>query len=116
MIRRSPRARARRGIAAAAATAAVSAGLLAAISAPAAAGPPGSDAPEFVQADGDRLVLDGRTYEFARTNQYYLGYKSHAMVDAMLDDAAAAGFDVVRTWGFRDYQNPDGSGSVHSGG
>lgn len=116
MFRRSPRARATRGIAAAAATAVATAGLAAAVSAPAAAGPPGSDDPEFVQAHGERLVLDGRTYEFAGTNQYYLGYKSQTMVDAMLDDAATAGFDVVRTWGFRDYQNPDGSGSVHSGG
>ena len=43
---------------------------------------PGS---HFVQARGDRLVLGGRTYEFTGTNNYYLGYKSTAMVDAVLD-------------------------------
>jgi len=68
---------------------------------------------EFVTAKGGKLVLAGKTYEFAGTNNYYLGYKSEAMVDAVLDDAAEAGFDVVRTWGFQDLQNPDGSGSVH---
>lgn len=68
---------------------------------------------EFVTAKGGKLVLAGKTYEFAGTNNYYLGYKSEAMVDAVLDDAAQAGFDVVRTWGFQDLQNPDGSGSVH---
>ncbi|MFF2371402.1 cellulase family glycosylhydrolase [Agromyces sp. NPDC058110] len=67
----------------------------------------------FVQANGSRLELAGKTYEFAGTNTYYLGYKSPAMVDAVLDDAKAAGFDVIRTWGSQDYQNPDGTGSVH---
>ena len=120
MFPRTSRASALRRIAAAAATAALGASLATLATSPAAAAtqakPPGSDAPGFVQAHGQRLVLDGRTYEFAGTNQYYLGYKSRTMVDAMLDDAATAGFDVVRTWGFRDYQNPDGSGSVHTGG
>jgi mannan endo-1,4-beta-mannosidase len=83
-------------------------------SSPALAAPPVS-APDshFVEAKGNRLTLAGKSYEFAGTNNYYLGYKSPAMVDAVLDDAAAAGFDVIRTWGFQDYQNPDGSGSVH---
>ena len=35
------------------------------------------------------------------------------MLEAVLDDAQEAGFDVIRTWGSQDYQNPDGSGSVH---
>ncbi|MCA0296913.1 MAG: cellulase family glycosylhydrolase [Actinobacteria bacterium] len=68
---------------------------------------------QFVTSQGGRLTLAGRPYEFAGTNNYYLGYKSHAMVDAVLDDAKAAGFDAIRTWGFQDFQNPDGTGSVH---
>jgi len=79
--------------------------------APAHAAPSASTS--FVTAKGSSLRLDSKTFEFAGTNNYYLGYKSEAMVDAVLDDADEAGFDVVRTWGFQDFQNPDGSGSVH---
>lgn len=67
----------------------------------------------YVTAKAGKLWLEGTPYEFAGTNNYYLGYKSPAMVDAVLDDAAEASFDVVRTWGSQDFQNPDGSGSVH---
>ncbi|MEU1972707.1 cellulase family glycosylhydrolase [Microbacterium sp. NPDC019599] len=76
---------------------------------------PASAAPasQFIKAKGSQLQLAGKTYEFAGTNNYYLGYKSPAMVDAVLDDAKAAGFDAIRTWGSQDYQNPDGTGSVH---
>jgi mannan endo-1,4-beta-mannosidase len=74
-----------------------------------------SPAAHFVTANGDKLQLDGKPYEFAGANNYYLGYKSTAMTDAVLDDANKAGFDVIRTWGFQDYQNPDGSGSVQQG-
>ncbi|GAA4721533.1 hypothetical protein GCM10023216_08420 [Isoptericola chiayiensis] len=93
------------------------AALVLAAAVPAEAGPTHDTGPTrdtgFVQTQGHRLVLDGEPYEFAGTNNYYLGYKSAQMAEAVLDDAAEAGFDVVRTWGFQDYQNPDGSGSVH---
>lgn len=88
--------------------AAVAAGVIGAAT-PAAAAPKA----QFVTAKAGKLQLAGKAYEFAGTNNYYLGYKSQQMVDAVLDDAAAAGFDVVRTWGSQDFQNPDGSGSVH---
>ena len=70
--------------------------------------------PGFVTRQGSKLKLDGKPFEFAGTNNYYLGYKSSAMADRVLDDAQAARFDVMRTWGFQDFQNPDGSGSVQS--
>ena len=70
--------------------------------------------PGFVTRQGSKLKLDGKPFEFAGTNNYYLGYKSRGMADSVLDDARAARFDVVRTWGFQDFQNPDGSGSVQS--
>lgn len=109
MTRRGSRTSRRLG--AVIATAAVAASTITGIASPATAAP-NSDSP-FVQARGTHLTLAGKTYEFAGTNNYYLGYKSAAMVDAVLDDAASAGFDVIRTWGSQDYQNPDGSGSVH---
>ena len=87
--------------------------LLAAATPASAAPPPSPSGSQFVKAQGNKLTLAGKPYEFAGTNNYYLGYKSTGMVDAVLDDAAEAGFDVMRTWGFQDFQSPDGSGSVH---
>lgn len=95
-------------LAAVLAAAGLVAGSLIAGTSPASASP----SRQFVTAQGGRLTLVGKPYEFAGTNNYYLGYKSKAMVDAVLDDAKAAGFDAIRTWGFQDFQNPDGSGSV----
>lgn len=79
--------------------------------APAAAADPNS-AGQFVTTSGAQLMLGGETFEFSGTNNYYLGYKSSAMADAVLDDAQDAGLDVMRTWGFQDFQNPDGSDSI----
>ena len=53
--------------------------------------------PGFVTRQGSKLKLDGKPFEFAGTNNYYLGYKSSAMADRVLDDAQAARFDVMRT-------------------
>jgi mannan endo-1,4-beta-mannosidase len=69
---------------------------------------------DFVTRHGSKLELGGKPFEFAGTNNYYLGYKSSTMADRVLDDAQAARFDVMRTWGFQDFQNPDGSDSVQS--
>ncbi|WP_433045028.1 cellulase family glycosylhydrolase [Dactylosporangium sp. CS-033363] len=51
---------------------------------------------------GDDLRLDGKAFRFAGTNNYYLHYQSRAMAADVLGDAAAAGFNVVRTWGFME--------------
>jgi mannan endo-1,4-beta-mannosidase len=69
----------------------------------------------FVTRSGSNLKLGGATFRFGGTNNYYLTYKSPAMVDDVLGDAATAKFTVVRTWGFLDIGNADGSGSVGSG-
>ena len=66
----------------------------------------------FVKRQGANLRLDGKTFRFAGTNNYYLMYKSPLMVDDVFGDAQAAGFNVVRTWGFLDIGNQDGSNSV----
>jgi mannan endo-1,4-beta-mannosidase len=67
----------------------------------------------FVTRHGDDLKLDGRTFRFAGSNNYYLMYRSPAMVDDVFADAAQAGFNVLRTWGFLDIGNQDDTGSVH---
>jgi mannan endo-1,4-beta-mannosidase len=57
---------------------------------------------EFVKRAGAELRVQGKTFHFAGTNNYYLPYSSTLMVDDVLATAAAQGFDVVRTWGFMD--------------
>ncbi len=78
------------------------------------AGTAASAAPSkpFVSQSGPRLTLAGRDFRFAGTNNYYLFYQSHGMVDDVLDRAAAAHFTVLRTWGWSDIGALDGTGSV----
>ena len=66
----------------------------------------------FVERKGSDLRLGGEKFRFAGTNNYYLMYSSRKMVDAVLEKAAANDFNVVRTWGWYDIGNQDGSDSV----
>jgi mannan endo-1,4-beta-mannosidase len=72
----------------------------------------GSQGTDFVKRSGPDLRLHGKLFRFAGTNNYYLMYKSRFMVDDVLERAADAGFTVVRTWGFLDIGNQDGSNSI----
>ncbi|HWK93377.1 MAG TPA: cellulase family glycosylhydrolase [Luteimicrobium sp.] len=56
----------------------------------------------FVQRAGNRLTLQGRTYRFGGTNNYYLEYSDPVMTDDVLETAADRGLDVVRAWAFLD--------------
>nr|MDT0663043.1 cellulase family glycosylhydrolase [Micromonospora sp. DSM 115978] len=92
------------------------AGLLAgpvAVPVPAAAAPAAAaSGAGFVTRHGAGLKLDGKRFRFGGTNNYYLMYKSRPMVDDVFADARGAGFTVLRTWGFLDIGNADGSNSV----
>lgn len=103
-------------IATALAAVTVLAGLAGPATGPAAATPPTAetDRPSsgFVTRQGKDLRLDGRPFRFAGSNNYYLMYSSPLMVDDVFADARAAGFTVLRTWGFLDIGNQDGSNSV----
>lgn len=68
---------------------------------------------EFVKRAGSELRLNGKPFRFVGTNNYYLMYKPQEMVDDVLEDAAAAGFDVIRMWGSLEIGNQDGSNSIH---
>jgi mannan endo-1,4-beta-mannosidase len=57
---------------------------------------------DFVRREGARLSLNGQSFYFAGTNQYYLFYKSRKMVDEVLEDASRMGLTVLRTWAFCD--------------
>lgn len=61
---------------------------------------------QFVTRAGPQLRLDGRPFRFSGTNNYYLTYKSNAMVDAVLQSAAKNDFKVLRTWGFLEASSP----------
>ncbi|MEV4131782.1 cellulase family glycosylhydrolase [Dactylosporangium sp. NPDC049742] len=67
----------------------------------------------FVTRHGDDLTLNGKEFRFAGSNNYRLMYRSPAMVDDVFADAKAAGFTVLRTWGFLDIGAQDDTGSVH---
>lgn len=54
----------------------------------------------FVQANGTQFELNGKTFYFNSSNQYYLFYKSQNMVDEIFTDAKGLGLNVFRTWGF----------------
>ncbi|NOK63961.1 MAG: Endo-1,4-beta-mannosidase [Chloroflexi bacterium AL-W] len=63
----------------------------------------------FVERTGNQFTLNGAPYYFGGTNNYYLTFKSNAMVDDVLEDAAAMDLRVIRLWGFIDRGSLDGS-------
>jgi len=61
----------------------------------------------FVVVSGTDFMLDGKPFHYAGTNCYYLmvysadlGLRAH--VDEVLEEAAAMGLRVIRTWAFND--------------
>jgi mannan endo-1,4-beta-mannosidase len=58
----------------------------------------------WIVRSGADLKLDGKPFRFSGSNNYYLMYKTRAMVDDVFADAVGAGFTVMRTWGFLDRQ------------
>ncbi|MDO4157220.1 MAG: cellulase family glycosylhydrolase, partial [Oscillospiraceae bacterium] len=56
----------------------------------------------FVTSDGTQFLLDGSTFYYAGTNNYYLNFKPQYDVDQVIEDAAEMGLKVIRTWGNLD--------------
>lgn len=93
--------------------------------APGAATPPGhgredtipSSPIERATAASGVFLLDGQPLCFAGANNYYLTYKSQAMVDDLFHTASEMGVRVLRHWAFNDTGSLDGSvPSVHRDG
>jgi mannan endo-1,4-beta-mannosidase len=57
---------------------------------------------DFVSRRGPSFALGDDVFYFAGTNNYYLHYQSHFMIDDVLNDAVAMGLPVIRMWGFLD--------------
>ncbi len=55
------------------------------------------------------FVLDGAPFCFAGTNNYYLTYKSHKMVDDVLGATKSLGLKVIRIWAYLDRGSLDGT-------
>ncbi len=70
----------------------------------------------FVKRNGSAFELDGQPYRFAGNNSYYLFYKSHFMIDDLMETMQTNGIEVLRTWGFSDGTAPyakDGDGEAN---
>jgi mannan endo-1,4-beta-mannosidase len=67
---------------------------------------------KFVVVQGTSFSFEGATFRFGGTNNYYLIYKSQYMVNDLLQTAASNHLQVIRTWGFLDIGNQDGSNSI----
>lgn len=91
----------------------VAAAALAAVLASAAGASPASPRGRaFVERKGRELHVGGAAFRVAGASNYYLMYKSRLMVDDVLETAAGAGFNVIRTWGALDIGNADDTGSI----
>jgi mannan endo-1,4-beta-mannosidase len=58
---------------------------------------------------GPSFLLDGQPFCFAGTSNYYMIYKSHQMVDDVLETSKSLGLKVIRIWGYLDRGSLDGS-------
>ncbi len=56
----------------------------------------------FVSTNGTQFMVDGSTFYYAGTNNYYVNFKPQYDVDQVMEDAAAMGLKVIRTWGHLD--------------
>ncbi|KAK3905071.1 glycoside hydrolase superfamily [Staphylotrichum tortipilum] len=73
----------------------------------------GPTATGFAKTNGLMFEIDGVTKYFAGTNCYWCGFlTANADVDHVFADMAAAGFKVIRVWGFNDVNSIPGSGTV----
>lgn len=57
---------------------------------------------DFVGRRGSEFTMREKSFYYAGTNNYYLHYLSHFMIDNVLNSAAAMGLPVIRMWGFLD--------------
>src|SRR5258706_6410308 len=67
-----------------------------------------SNKPGFVGTRGTDFTLNPGVLFFAGTNNYYLHYNSHFMIDDVLQNAVAMGLRVMRCWGFLDGNSANG--------
>lgn len=57
---------------------------------------------KFIRRVDDKLMLNGKQFRFQGSNNYYMHYKSNAMIDSVLKSAVDLNISVLRVWGFMD--------------
>jgi len=62
----------------------------------------------FIDIKNGKLVENGAQYKLHGTNQYYLFYKPHQMIDNVIDSSSSLNLNVIRTWAFCE-------GALHDG-
>ena len=65
----------------------------------------GDSAENFVQRNGNQLMLNGHPYYFNAANNDHLYHWSHFMIDDVLEDAKGLGLTVLRAWASSEGQN-----------
>ena len=73
---------------------------------------PVAPAEAFVTRDGSRLMLDGKPFAVAGSNNYRPMFLEPPLVDEIMKTAADNNLTVMRVWGFNDIGNADGTNSV----
>lgn len=56
----------------------------------------------FVVQQGQSFMVGGQPFRIVGTNNYYMHYASHDMIDSVLDDAKDMGLNTIRVWGFME--------------
>lgn len=69
---------------------------------PAAAATTATEDSGFVTVCDNYFVLDGKSFYFSGSNNYYLHYTSNTMIDSVLESASSMHLKVMRCWGFID--------------
>jgi mannan endo-1,4-beta-mannosidase len=67
----------------------------------------------FLKSSGGQLTLNGVPFRFGGGNSYVLMYSPPATVNQILETAASSNFKVVRTWGWIDIGELNGTGSIN---
>jgi mannan endo-1,4-beta-mannosidase len=71
----------------------------------------------FVTVHDGKFTLNNAPFRYGGTNNYYLHYKSQAMVDDVFADAAAMNLKVIRAWSFLECggDKPNSAGGCSQG-
>jgi len=68
--------------------------------------------PDFVTRSGSQLMLAGKPFAAAGSNNYRPMFLDKELVDLIMQAAGTSQFQIMRVWGFNDIGLADGTGSL----